>query len=545
MFAKKSLILFAMAMAGAFAPSVSAADKPHRQASSSAETKADRQGRPNVLLIMCDDLNDYVSGFDGHPQAKTPAVEKLAASGTLFSRAYCNFPACVPSRNSLIHGLYPHHTSSSWQPWTKLPAFKGNKTMMTYFRENGYTVIGSGKVDHYYNPKEWSTFYNKADYGPFWHAKGEAVAHPDVKAPFCEIGRVDGSFGSLESALKHGPAAGDGWHYAPPKWKAKAKPMTKDPKLGWMTPDKKNAQLMKNLLTGKTAGLKEPFFLGVGFIRPHTPLHVEENYFKQFPMDKLKLNPIKDGDSDDTHLKDLSDRKKAKGYRYYNAIKQSYGGANMGLKQFLQAYLASISAVDANISTVMTALDNSPYKDNTIVILASDHGWQMGEKEWLFKGSPWEESTRIPMVIRVPGMTKPGSRCGHPVSLVDLYPTLVDLCQLTGDTTKTPKGRKLDGHSVKPFLQDPANGKWTGPDVALTLVRAAGSKPDDESTKHYTVRSKRYRYIRYNNGKEELYDHETDPYEWTNLATEPKHQETRKRHLKSLNTLTGFDFPLK
>ncbi len=498
--------------------------------------------RPNVLFIMCDDLNDYVSGFGGHPQAKTPAVEKLAQSGTLFSRAYCNFPACAPSRNSMLHGLYPHSATSMWASWTKLPAFKGNKTIMAFFRENGYTVIGSGKIDHYYNPKEWTTFHHKADYGPFWHQNGEAGAHPDVKAPFREIGRVDGSFGSLESALKSNPAAGDGWYNAPAKWKAKAKPMTKDPELGWMTPDKRNAQLMKNLLRGKTEGLKEPFFLSVGFIRPHTPLHVEEEFFARFPMDTVKLNPIKEGDEDDTHLKDLADQKTAKGYRYYNAIKESYGSAEAGLKRFLQAYLASIAAVDANIGAVLDALDSSAYRDNTIVILTSDHGWQMGEKNWLFKGSPWEESTRVPLVVRVPGVTEAGSRCGHPVSLVDIYPTLVDLCGLEGSTTKTPTGLKLDGHSLKPFLKDPANGKWSGPDVALTLVNAEGSKAADESTKHYTVRSKRFRYIRYNNGMEELYDHDTDPQEWTNLASDPAYDHVRKKHLESLNDLTGFNF---
>lgn len=501
-------------------------------------------GQPNVLLIMCDDLNDYVSGFDGHPQVKTPAAEKLAASGTIFTRAYCNFPACVPSRNSLIHGIYPHHGGSTWNPWTDLPGFSGSKTMMSFFRENGYTVIGSGKIDHYHNPKEWTTFHHKPDYGPFWHQDGEAGAHPDVKAPFREIGRVDGSFGSLESALKSNPTEGDGWHHAPAKWKAKAKPMRKDPKLGWMTPDKINAQLMKKLLTGKTKGLKEPFFLSVGFIRPHTPLHVEEKFFQQFPVDRLKLNPIKSGDADDTHLKKLSNLKKSKGYRYYNDIKESYGGTDEGLKLFLQAYLASVTAVDQNIATVMTALDNSTYKDNTIVILTSDHGWQMGEKEWLFKGSPWEESTRVPMIIRVPGMTTPGSTCSKPVSLVDIYPTLVDLCGLEGSTTKTPKDRQLDGHSMTPFLKNPENGTWSGPDVAVTLVRADNCNPKDESTHHYSVRSERYRYIRYNNGKEELYDHERDPHEWKNLSNHPEFETVRRQHLKSLNDLTGFKFPV-
>jgi iduronate 2-sulfatase len=428
--------------------------------------------------------------------------------------------------------------------------------MMTYFRENGYTVIGSGKIDHYHNPNEWTSFYYKADYGPFWHQGGKAVAHPDVQAPFREIGKVDGSFGSIESALKSNPAAGDRWHYAPAKWKGTAKPMRKDPKLGWMTPDKRNAQLMKYLLTGRTEGLKEPFFLSVGFIRPHTPLHVEETFFKQFPMESLELNPIRDADSEDTHLKDLTDRTKAKGYRYYDAIGESYGGAEAGLKKFLQAYLASVAAVDANIDTVLAALDDSPYKDNTIVILTSDHGWQMGEKEWLFKGSPWEESTRIPLVIRVPGMTTPGTTCGQPVSLVDVYPTLVDLCGLKGNTMKAPDGHKLDGHSMKTLLLDPENGEWAGPDVALTLVRAEGNKSGDESANHYSVRSTRYRYIRYNNGMEELYDHDNDPCEWANLlalrspegeegTTDPRYDAIRQRHLEALNELTGFNFPIK
>lgn len=508
-----------------------------------ALTPVHAQDKPNVLLIICDDLNDYVSGCGGHPQAKTPAVEKLAASGTLFSRAYCNFPACVPSRNSMIHGIYPHNSSSAWEPWTKLAGFKGNKTMMAYFKENGYTVIGSGKVDHYYNPGEWTTFYHKADYGPFWHQDGEEVAHPDVKAPFREIGKVDGSFGSLESALRNKPKAEDGWYYSPSKWKEKAMPVVKDPEMGWMTPDTRNAQLMKNLLTGKAEGLKEPFFLAVGFIRPHLPLHVEEKYFSQFPLDSLKLEPIKQGDSDDTYLKDLCDRKTAKGYRYYDAIKASYDTADEGLKQFLQAYLASIASVDANIGTVMSALEKSKYKDNTIVILTSDNGWQMGEKEWLFKGSPWEESIRLPMIVRAPGVTTPGTTCDKPVSLVDIYPTLADLCGLKGSVIKTPTGRKLDGHSMKPLLEDPVNGKSSGPEVALTLVNAElGDKPGDESTNHYSVRSARYRYIRYNNGKEELYDHDNDPYEWTNLAANKEFDAVRKQHLEWLNKLTGFNF---
>lgn len=492
---------------------------------------------------MCDDLNDYVGGFDGHPQVQTPSMEKLAASGMTFTNAQCNYPACVPSRNSLIHGIYPHNASSAWMPWSKSKVFSGSKTMMTYFKENGYQVIGTGKIDHYKNPNEWSKYYNMPDYGPFWKSGDTLVAHPKVLAPFRDIGSVDGSFGSIESALEAGKESH--WHYAPHKWKAKPKKMTKDPTWGWMTPDKKNALLAKRLLSSDTSGLSEPFFLSVGFIRPHTPLHVEEKHFDAFPLEKLKLNPIKKDDGQDTHLKDLVDRKKSKGFRYYNDISKSYGSSEKGLKVFLQAYLASIRAVDANIGLVLAALEDSPYKDNTIVVLTSDHGWQMGEKDWLFKGSPWEESTRVPMIVRVPGMTKGGSQCTKPVSLVDIYPTLSDLCSLKGSTIKNKHGKPLDGHSMRPFLSEAEKAQWSGPDAALTLIRSTQFQKGDESTNHFSLRSEGFRYIRYSNGEEELYNHTTDPHEWKNLAYEADYSGQKKSLRESLNQVTGFEFSFK
>jgi arylsulfatase A-like enzyme len=175
-----------------------------------------------------------------------------------------------------------------------------------------------------------------------------------------------------------------------------------------------------------------------------------------------------------------------------------------------------------NARTPTTAGEiNSPLKDNTIIILTSDHGWQMGQKDYVYKNSLWEETTRVPLIIRVPGVTK-GGATSHPVSLVDIYPTLVDLCGLNGDTRKNAKGRPLDGHSLKPFLLDPSTGKWAGPDAALTaLFRWA--KTHNPSEQSYTLRSKDWRNIRYSNGKEGLYDHVNDPHEWTNLAGNPEH----------------------
>ncbi len=505
---------------------------------SAAEAVKGRQY--NVLFIMCDDLNDYVSGFDGHPQARTPAMERLAETGTSFTRAYTNYPVCVPSRNSFINGIYPHNGTSCWMNWTKNATLRDSKTMMAYFRDNGYTVVGSGKIDHYSNRGEWSRYYNSPDYGPFWQKGGKNVAHPEVKAPFCEIGAVDGSFGALEDAPWKGLGQGNGWYYAAP-WKKKAKKVIRDPELGWMTPDKKNALIMKNLLSDKSAGLEEPFFMGVGFIRPHTPLHVERKFFDMFPLEDIKLSPVRENDEDDTHLKDLVDRSKSKGYRYYDAITKSYGSSEAGLKRFAQAYLASVRAVDANIDVVLTALDNSAYRDNTIVIVTSDHGWQMGEKKFLFKGSLWEESARIPLIVRVPGMTRPGTRCDHPISLIDIYPSLIDLCGLEGSTVRGENGRQLDGSSIRPFLEDPQNGRWNGPDAALTMIRSRDSQWGKENDLHFSVRSKHYRYIRYSSGKEELYDHRTDPHEWTNLAANPELKAVREQHLESLCKISGLD----
>ena len=190
-----------------------------------------------------------------------------------------------------------------------------------------------------------------------------------------------------------------------------------------------------------------------------------------------------------------------------------------------------------------TAVDNSPFKDNTIIVVTSDHGWQMGQKDYLFKNSPWEESTRVPLVIRAPGVAKPGGIAEHPVSLIDLYPTLVDLCGLEGDTRKNEKGAPLDGHSARPFLEDPQNGRWDGPDAALSVIFLGDSRHEysaDEQQElgkqHWTIRTRRWRYIHYSNGAEVLYDHDNDLGEWTNLAEAPEHAATkdslRKKTLK-------------
>ncbi len=494
--------------------------------------------RPNVVLIVCDDLNDYITGIPGqtgHPQSLTPNVEKLAKSGVAFRRAYSNNPVCAPSRSSFLTGIYPKTSGNLfWTEWYKNPVLNNSNTIMEYFRKNGYHTAGSGKLMHHHKKDTWNEYKYTADYGPVVYDGKNRVAHPSVPMPFGETGAIDGSFASLADV----PYANDGnpesgWIYG--NWK-KTTPFRyvsetdRDP-----TPDERNAKWAADRIAqfAEEKGDK-PFFLGVGFIRPHTPLHVPQKYYDRFPLDKIDAPVIKPGDAEDTHFRDLFDAQQ-KGLRYYRMLMDSYPDEELAIKTFTQAYLACVAAVDDCIGQVIDAVDRSPFRENTIIVLTSDHGWQMGQKDYLFKNSPWEESCRVPFVVRAPGVAKPGGVAEHPISLIDLYPTLADLCGLEGDTRKNDNGAKLDGFSVRPFLENPTSGKWDGPEGALTMIYVGDSKKtytpeekNDLNNQHWTLRTERWRYIRYSDGSEELYDHENDPHEWSNLANSPEHAAIRK-----------------
>ena len=501
--------------------------------------------KPNVVLIICDDLNDYITGIpggSGHPQSITPNIEKLAKSGVAFRRAYSNNPVCAPSRSSFLTGIYSHTSGNLfWSKWFENPVLKNSRSLMNHFKQNGYYVAGSGKVMHHGKPDEWTEYKHKADYGPMAYDGKNRVAHPSVPQPFWDIGSVDGSWGALEDIPYAGEGkAGSGWIYG--DWN-KTTPM----KPGDPTPDERNADWAADRIA-QFADKKsdQPFFLGVGFIRPHTPLHVSQKYFDMYPLDELELPMSKPGDADDTFYRDLYDPKQ-KGLRYYRTLVESYDGdEKKAIKVFTQAYLACVTAVDDCIGQVVDAIDNSPFKDNTIIVVTADHGWQMGQKEYLFKNSPWEESTRVPFVVRAPGVTRAGKVAEHPISLIDLYPTLVDLCGLPKETRKNDQGAKLDGHSVRPFLENPKAGTWEGPEGALTMIYVGDAKipysleeKNDMANQHWSYRTERWRYIRYSNGSEELYDHENDPREWTNLASSPEHAAIKKSLNEQMSELIG------
>ncbi len=509
--------------------------------------------RPNVLVIMVDDLNDCIEGMGGHAQTLTPNMTRLAQSGVSFRRAYTNAPMCGPSRASMFTGVYPHHSNNYFQaPWFNNEVLNNTRTMMEQFKSAGYNVMGTGKILHHNKEEIWSTFGNPADYGPSPFDGEKQVPHPDVPSPFYDIGWVDGSLGPFINL--EGRTSPDG---KPLSWtignaKRGFAPMRyindndRDP-----TPDERNAEWAASTIKSLSeTSSDQPFFMAVGFLRPHTPLVAPQKYFDLFLLDKLELSVNKPSDEEDTYLTtayqgDVFTLKMGK--RMFEEISESYGSSEAGLKRWTQAYLACVAAVDDNIGQVMDALDRSPFKENTIVVLAGDHGFHMGEKDYLYKNSLWEESTRVPLLMRVPGLTKAGTQIQHPVSLIDVYPTLLDFCGLSTQTTKNEKGHPLDGYSMRPLLKKPNSKKWHGPKSALSVVFAGNAHKEDASMQHYAIRTQRFRYILYNTGHEELYDHKKDPYEWVNLAEKPgchnrrlKKMQEQLRQMVHPHKLVGF-----
>lgn len=502
--------------------------------------------RPNVLLIMCDDLNDYVETLGGHPQVRTPNMKRLIDTGVTFTQAHCNIPICAPSRASMMTGIYPHHSGQfGFENWRQNQTLAHSRTMMDHFRAHGYYTLGTGKVMHVNDRQEWMDYGHPPDYSPFANDWASNIAHPDVPSPYRDdFGSVDGSFGPLlDLTGKTAPGSGRAmrWvtgNHASPRTIAYRANDQRDPTADELTATWAVARLDE--LAQQKDG--KPFFMGVGFIRPHTPMIVPKKYFDRFPLDAIALPPIKDGDNADTckaavpTQADSIGRHGNRGFMMYQSLVASYGGdRELALKKFIQAYLASIASVDDLIGDILDVIDNSALKHNTIIILTSDHGWQMGQKDYLYKNSLWQESTRIPLVIRAPGLAKAGGRCARPVSLIDIYPTLIDLCELPNDTTKSDRGCALDGFSLVPLLRDPDQGTWNGPDAVLTTIYQWNTTYD-AGRQSYALRSADWRYIRYETGAEELYHTAVDPHEWTNLAADPAYAVQRAAWREKLLT---------
>ena len=480
--------------------------------------------KPNVILIVCDDLNTDIEGFGGHPQSQTPNISRLMDSGVSFQQMHCTIPICAPSRSSFFTGIYPHTSNNfGMDNWNQNSVLANSKTIFAHFKENGYRTIGTGKLMHHHAHADWDEFREEADYGPYAHNGTQQVPHPLTPAPLRnDFGKIDGSFGPFVSL--QGKDFGDGKRYT---WQRGNWENIYDmsfPQEGArdLTADEANAQWAVEKLKGYSdESNAKPFFMGIGFMRPHTPLIVPQRFYDQYPLESLELPKILQGDAEDTYLT-KSRGGNDRGLKLFNSLVASYDGdVELALKHFTQAYLACVASVDELVGLILDAVDQSPLKDNTIIVFTSDHGWGTGPKDYVYKNSLWEESTRVPFIIRAPGVAKKGADVEHPTSLVDLYPTLIELCGLSGDTRRNEQGAVIDGNSLVPLMINPVIDDWGGPEGALTAIHKW--KDMDPMMQNYSLRTKDWRYIRYYTGDEELYDHRSDLLEWDNLASNPEY----------------------
>ncbi len=425
--------------------------------------------RPNVLLIAIDDLNDWVGCLEGHPQVQTPFVDQLAERGTLFVNAHCQSPLCNPSRTSLLTGRRPSSTGVyGLAPWFRtVPELADVVTLPQHFSQHGYHTLTTGKI--------WHGGYPPAD---------EREAEFDV----------------------WGPAAGVG---ARPDEKLVTTPSGNHPLVDWGTfpheDEDKGDWIVASWAVEQLErdDLPEPFFMGVGFFLPHVPCYATQEWFDLYPNDTLELPAILEGDRDDTP--DFS------WYIHWSLPEPrlSWLRESGQLQPLVRAYLASTSFVDSQVGRVIDALEASGRADDTIIVLWSDHGWHLGEKEISGKNSLWEPSTRVPLIFAGPGIVE-GSICMQPAELLDIYPTLIDLCELS------PRDG-LEGHSLQPQLLDAtAEREWP----AITTHNQG----------NHGIRSVRYRFIQYADGSREFYDLEQDPEEWRNLASDPAYAELIEEH---------------
>ena len=425
--------------------------------------------RPDVLFIVVDDMNDWISLLDQSAPIKTPNLERLASRGTLFTRAYCASAACNPSRAAAMTGLRPSTTGvygnkSDWRSATPK-----RKTIMQRFKDAGYDVRGAGKIFHHHMN---GAFHDDASFDDFQHMRPQQ--YPPKK---------------LNDAAKYGSRNTD-WG----EW----------PKRVEDSIDFHTADYCVHALS-KPVGSK-PLFLACGIFKPHSPFFAPANYHEPYREIGLPVRKTDDWDDLPTGANALLRNKKW----FWQGLMKVEQNKTGSYQDFIRAYAACAAFADAQIGRVLDALDKSSRRNNTIVVLWSDHGFHLGEKDHIEKFALWEKSNHIPFIVVAPGVTQPGSRCLRPVDMTVLYPTLLELAGLASD-------QACDGASVVPLLRD-ANAKWNRP--ALMMYMRG----------NHAVRSDRWRYIRYADGSEELYDHQHDPHEWENLAGESHFAGVMEQH---------------
>jgi len=422
---------------------------------------AAQENRMNVLFLIVDDLNSWLLEDPDRYTGKVvaPNICRLADGGVNFVHAYAASTVCTPSRTAVLSGIAPWNSGVYGNGYRtdKSPAVRESVSLPELFKKAGYYTAGSGKINHGYKLERsvWDESIN--------HSKDPAP--PGAPLNGWAKGR-DGKVTSKDWGISHLPKEEiNDWQYA----------------------DFAIKQLQKDH--------EKPFFIACGLFRPHNPWYAPQEYFDLYPLEEIVIPEIKEDDLDDVPRLGqelVGNSSLLKTIREQNQHREG-----------IQAYLACTSFADAQIGRVLDALEKSPYKDNTMVVLWSDHGWHLGEKLHWTKGTLWEEASHALMMFRVPGVTSPGGKCERFVSLLDIYPTLTEL------TGIAPPEGQIDGTSLVPLLKNPS---------APSEARARSAY-----SQHMSIRTEQFRYIRYTDGEEEFYDCAKDPHEWTNQIGNPEY----------------------
>lgn len=475
----KLLALVLLAVAPALSPlPIRAADIP----------KTAPNGKPwNVLMIAFDDLNDYPSILANYPGVKTPNLDAFASTSLLFSRACTPATSCMPARTAIMSGLAPWRSgvTKNGEHWDEAPGLKGIRSMPQLFRESGWHTMTQGKIYHEPQP------VMKEGTAVMWDEPGEwgnYAPKPDPD-PLENLG------------VKYNPAASFG-----------------------LAPGESNIQDFQRVaVTEKILArtFEKPFYLAHGIFYPHSPHSVPQRFLDLYPEDSLTFPPpgFREGDLDD--MPESGKKSAAGGSLPFGPMKEKGHW-----KPFLRHYLACVSAADELFGRVLAALDRSPHKDNTIVVVYADHGFHLGEKEHFTKFTVWERTARVLFMMRIPGVTPTGATCERVVSTQDIYPTLVELCGLQ------PPGHELSGRSLAPLLAQPTT-EWPHPVVTYHSPSVQG------------IRNERFRYITYGGKEEELYDLDSDPHEWTNLAADPEYAPIKAELAAALKATIGAPVAVK
>ncbi len=435
----------------------------------------------NVLFIAVDDLNDWVGAFGGAPQPRsaTPKLDQFAKNGSVvFQQANCAGPVCGPSRSALLSGFMPHRSGvyGNSQNMRGSELVQTHLTLPEYFSKHGYHTLSNGKIFHKHPGDEGHWAFDQWD-----DAAGGSGSRPDpARLTSRRQNLLDGKPLPALAAKTDGNEGGEGegteFGWAPTKG-------PKEDSKDWKAAEWAAAHLAK--------ASTKPFFMALGISKPHLPWYVPQEYFDRHPLESIQLPDFRPNDLDD--IVDANGRVKfspSADFKWVQRDPRLFKGA-------VRAYLAATSYADDCIGHVLAALEKSPARDNTIVVIWGDHGWHLGEKLRFRKATLWAESTRLPLIIRMPGM-KSQQDCPRVVNLMDLFPTLIEACGLPAKT-------EIDGRSIAPLLRNPQM-PWPYPSITV-MGRGNAS-----------VRDERWYFMRYKDGTEEFYDMSRDPLQWTNLA---------------------------